>query len=88
MKLKVTFTEEPQFKVRFVQTCCTFKPYFGEIITLRENEVYEGDYNVIPRVYQQILETKDKLMEDNVTVEIIPLSKVINYKNGYTVTIG
>jgi len=35
-----------------------------------------------------MLDTKDKLMLDNVTVEIIPLSKIINPQNGYTVTIG
>ena len=32
--------------------------------------------------------SKDKLMLDDVTVEVIPRTQVINLKNGYTVTIG
>lgn len=88
MILNVSFQEEETFKARFVQYECTFRPTFGEVITIQNNDTYDGDYNVIPRVYQQILPTKDKLMRDDVTVEIIPLAKVKNIKNGYTVTIG
>lgn len=89
MKLKVNFNEvNSVIPIRFVQTKCTFNADFGEVILVKTEEVYEGDYNVIPRVYQQILETKDKLMLDDLTVEIIPLAKTINLSNGYTVTIG
>ena len=89
MKLKVNFNEVNSIiPIRFVQTECTFNADFGEVILVKTEEVYEGDYNVIPRVYQQILETKDKLMLDDITVEIMPLAKTINLSNGYTVTIG
>lgn len=88
MKIKVDFHEMENFKIKFVHQECTFRPSFGEIVTLVNEDVYEGDYNVIPRVYQQVLETKDKLMLDDVTVEIIPYAQTINVKNGYTVTIG
>lgn len=88
MKLKVKFNEVEDFKVKFVHQECTFKPSFGEIFTIHTEDVYEGPYDVVPRVYEQILETKDKLMLNDVTVEIIPRSYVINQKNGYTVTIG
>lgn len=89
MKLKVSFNEiDSLIPIKFVQTQCTFNADFGEVILVKTDEVYEGDYNVVPRVYQQVLETKDKLMLDDVTVEIIPLSRVINLSNGYTVTIG
>lgn len=88
MKLKVKFNEVESFQVRFVHQECTFRPSFGEIVTLRTTDTYEGPYDVIPRVYQQVLETKDKLMLDDVTVEVIPRTQVINLKNGYTVTIG
>ena len=89
MKLKVSFNEVDSYiSTKFIQTKCTFNTNFGEIFQIRTDDKYEGDYNVIPRVYQQTLETKDKLMLDDVTVEIIPLSKVINLSNGYTVTIG
>lgn len=89
MKLKVSFNEVDSYiSTKFIQTKCTFNTNFGEIFQIRTDDKYEGDYNVIPRVYQQTLETKDKLMLDDVTVEIIPLSRVINLSNGYTVTIG
>lgn len=89
MKLKVSFNEVDSYiSTKFIQTKCTFNTNFGEIFQIRTDDKYEGNYNVIPRVYQQTLETKDKLMLDDVTVEIIPLSRVINLSNGYTVTIG
>lgn len=89
MKLKVSFNEVDSYiSTKFIQTKCTFNTNFGEIFQIRTDDKYEGDYTVIPRVYQQTLETKDKLMLNDVTVEIIPLSRVINLSNGYTVTIG
>ena len=89
MKLRVSFNEVDSYiSTKFIQTKCTFNTNFGEIFQIRTDDKYEGNYNVIPRVYQHTLETKDKLMLDDVTVEIIPLSRVINLSNGYTVTIG
>ena len=89
MKIKVNFNEITSFRACFVQDICTFRPSFGEIVTItNKNNVYEGDYNVIPHVYNQTLETKDKTMIDNITIEPIPIAQVINLKNGYTVTIG
>lgn len=89
MKIIVDFEEiNSCIPTKFIQTECTFCADFGEVIYVKTDEVYTGDYNVIPRVYQQILETKDKVMVDDVTVEIIPLLKVTNISNGYTVTIG
>ena len=89
MKLKVDFEEvDSELKVQFIQSSCNFKVDFGEVTFVRTDERYEGDYNVIPRVYEQILPTKDKLMLDDVTIEIIPLEKTLNLSNGYTATIG
>lgn len=89
MKLTVSFSEVDSFiAARFIQTKCTFNTNFGEIFQIRTDDKYEGSYNVIPRVYQQTLETRDKLMLDDVIVEVIPLAKTINLSNGYTVTIG
>lgn len=89
MKLAVNFNEvDSEICTRFIQTECTFATDFGEVFLIKTDDVYDGDYDVIPRVYQQVLPTKDKLMLDDVTVEIIPLSKIINLQNGYTVTIG
>lgn len=51
-------------------------------------EVYKGEYEVIPSVLEQTLETKDKYLTKNVTVTTIPFSKVSNTSGGNTVTIG
>lgn len=89
MKLKVSFDEiNSSLDIKFIQTECTFTTNFGEVILVKTDDVYEGDYEVTPRVYEQTLETKDKLMTDDVLVRVIPLAKVMNIKNGYTVTIG
>ena len=89
MRLIVNFDEVDSYiATHFIQTECTFKTNFGEIFLVKTDDIYNGDYNVIPRVYQQVLETKDKVMLNDVTVENIPLSRVINLSNGYTITIG
>lgn len=89
MKLKVCFHElNSTLCVKFIQTQCSFKADFGEVVLVKTDDVYTGDYNVVPRVYQQILPTKDKVMTNDVTVEIIPLAKVTNHSNGYTAIIG
>ena len=49
---------------------------------------YDGPYEVTPRFYEQKLETKEKLMIDDVTVEVIPAHEVTNPAGGLTVTIG
>lgn len=46
-------------------------------------------YIVTPKPYdEQILETKDKVMEDNITVKKIPYYSVSNPEGGLTATIG
>lgn len=51
-------------------------------------EPYEGDYEVIPRVYPQYLETSGKSMNTDVTVYEIPVTKTSNPQGGQTVLIG
>lgn len=51
-------------------------------------ELYDGDYEVLPAVSAKMLETKDKLMQDNVTVLAIPYYEVSNEQNGYTAIIA
>lgn len=50
-------------------------------------EVYDGAYEVTPTAREQILHTKHKKMEDDVTVHKTPYSEVSNEYGGYTVTI-
>ncbi len=51
-------------------------------------EVYDGSYEVTPRVYAQSLDTDGKLMEDDVTVHEIPVTRTSNRQGGLTVLIG
>ena len=50
---------------------------------------YEGPYNVEPRLFTgHILETKNKAMADDVTVNPIRIYEVSNPYGGLTMTIG
>lgn len=49
---------------------------------------YDGDYNVVPKVTNQVLETKNKSMRDDVTIEEIPYAEVSNPQGGVTATIA
>lgn len=51
-------------------------------------EVYGGPYEVVPRLYAQSLDTDGKLMEDDVTVYEIPVTRTTNPTGGLTVLIG
>ena len=68
-----------------------------EAIQLAENlpdantadyEVYEGSYKVTPSVSSQTLDTSNKLMQSDVTVEKIPYAEVTNNSGGKTASIG
>lgn len=50
---------------------------------------YKGRYFVAPEVsHEQILETKDTFLQENIVVSEIPYSEVSNVLNGVTVYIG
>lgn len=51
-------------------------------------ELYDGSYEVTPRLYAQSLDTDGKLMEDDVTVYEIPVTRTTNPTGGLTVLIG
>lgn len=48
---------------------------------------YEGDYEVTPRLVEQVLPTNGRSMNDDVTVREVPVARVSNPSNGKTVTI-
>ena len=48
---------------------------------------YEGEYEIIPSFNDQLLETEDKLVLDNITVQAIPYSETPN-DYGTTVSIA
>lgn len=48
---------------------------------------YKGSYEVIPKLIDQTLPTKDKSMTDDVVVKEVPVARVTNPAHGKTVTI-
>ena len=50
--------------------------------------VYDGEYEVIPKVDAQLLETKNKSMTNDVQIQAIPYSEVSNPEGGVTVNIA
>lgn len=51
-------------------------------------EEYSGSYQVIPDFSEITLETKDKLMKENVIISPIGVARVSNPSGGTTVYIG
>ena len=49
---------------------------------------YEGTYKVTPSLQEQVLETANKSMKENVEVLQIPVHKFSNASNGHTMVIG
>lgn len=47
---------------------------------------YDGPYVVIPNTYDQVLDTQDKMLTENVVVKEVPYAEVAN-EYGTTVTI-
>lgn len=52
------------------------------------SELYDGEYEVTPKSSEQVLNTKKKIMYDDVTVGAIPYYEVSNDYGGITVNIG
>ena len=50
--------------------------------------VYDGEYEVIPKIEEQSLATKNKSMTDDVHIQPIPYSEVSNTEGGVTVNIA
>lgn len=76
------------FNVELIQS--EFDIDFAEAIIVQGERLpnYEGSYEITPRVVEQMLETKDKSMVDDVTVNAIPYVEVSNVGGGFTATIG
>ena len=49
---------------------------------------YEGEYEITPDQSEHVMQTKGKLMHDDMTVHKIPYQEVSNNSGGITVTIG
>lgn len=62
----------------------TLNTRFGE----NTYKIYEGTYDINPKITMQELETKDKVMLDNVTVNEIYYNETENESGGMTAQIG
>lgn len=49
---------------------------------------YDGGYIITPKITSQLLETKNKVMDDDVSIEEIYFNETENSSNGLTVQIG
>lgn len=69
---------------------CTARTVSGDlsIPTYVGPETYGGEYTVTPRMYEQVLETANKRMAEDVTVLQIPYYEVGNESGGTTVYIA
>lgn len=60
-------------------------PYVGG----EKHQTYSGPYTVIPVLHDdQVLETREKLMTDDMTVKAIPIVQTTNPYGGQTIVIG
>ena len=49
---------------------------------------YEGEYEITPKIDEQVFETKDKRMTQDLKILSIPYSEVSNPEGGLTVNIA
>lgn len=77
--------------VEFYEDSLEIDVDFGEITQVTEcigGEEYEGDYTVTPKITQQTLPTKEKVMKEDVTIFAIPYFDVTNSSGGQTIYIA
>ena len=59
-----------------------------KVVIAEANEHYKGSYEVTPAATAQIMETKNKIMDDDVIIREIPYFETGNEQGGNTVYIG
>ena len=88
MTLDVQFGALSAFVVEF-GTDADLAADMGQTTILSTAPQYKGETTVTPRIYEETrLETKDKLMPDDVTVRKIPRYEVSNDSGGVTLIMG
>ena len=89
MRLNVQFSLGTEaLKVEF-EKGNAFDVDFGQLTEVgKEYEHYDGDYDVVPGRDGTVLETQDKVMDDDVVVHPIPFFRVSNPAGGNTCYIG
>ena len=87
-EIDLTAKEEIELHM-MVQDEDVIKLTFNEGATfVVDHEVYHGATEVTPKRLEQILNTADKVVRQNVTIHEIPSYQVRNPQGGYTYIIG
>lgn len=87
----VVLEGECSLKNNFNGDCSLFSVYDGEtgLFTEVHTDVqYTGDYSITPSSDQQILQTKDMVCYDNITIEPIPSNYGLISWNGLGIRIS
>lgn len=76
------------FEVKFSVDDHSFDVEMGEVTIVNSGELYDGDYVVTPTKQVQTIETKGKLMRENVQVAAIPQNYgLISYDQKKIITV-
>ena len=78
-------------KADFSATKSIFQTDFesaSKIVFVDTTEHYKGDYEVTPKTIQQVMQTRNLIMDNDVIINKIPYSESDNSAGGTTVTIG
>lgn len=63
--------------------------YRADNVSTEGLPTYAGQYTITPKAKQeQVLNTKGKVLQNNITVKAVPLERVTNNGGGYTAIIG
>lgn len=61
----------------------------GRVSVTREYDVYSGEYQVVPKAFeQQVLPTSNRVLKEDVVVREVPFYEVSNESDGVTAYIG
>lgn len=87
--IRVTARPTAQATLRITTPAVKVSPgNSGNMPIIEKPETYDGSYEVVPTLEGQVLETKDKLLKNNVTVTGIPIFETSNNAGGTTVYIA
>ena len=88
MTFNATFADSrAQFTAKLTDNNTSLASDFGEAYIMHIDE-YDGEYEVTPTSYAQVLETEGKVMTQNVTVNPIPSNYGLITWNGIYITVS
>ncbi len=82
-------TNDASFKFKVHDMENGFKFHYDDFFEVDKSyNAYLGEYEVVPAIKKQQLDTKDKLMKKDVVISAIPFFETSNDEGGNTVYIG